>query len=126
MMRAAPAGAVPAVVAGAAARAVWRHRGRIPGLREQTRWVRVNHRQRTVHLGEGVAWAAGAAAGLACAPGLGGRHRAGALAGLAGAATFGVIDDLGDRHSAKGIHGHVGALARGEVTTGLLKVFAPG
>ncbi len=86
------------------------------------RWERENHRGRTVTLAAGAATAAGAAAGAALAPGLPGRVRvAGALvAAAAGAA--GLYDDLAGSSASKGLRGHLTALARGEVTTGTVKI----
>jgi UDP-N-acetylmuramyl pentapeptide phosphotransferase/UDP-N-acetylglucosamine-1-phosphate transferase len=71
---------------------------------------------------EGPALAAGACTALAVAPGLGGRIRAAALLAVGGAVAFGVLDDLADTGDRKGIRGHLGALAAGELTTGGLKV----
>ena len=56
------------------------------------------------------------------APGLPGRLRVAGLVAVAGAAGFGVVDDLADRGGSKGLRGHLAALARGELTTGGLKV----
>lgn len=78
-------------------------------------WTRTNHAGAPVTLLEGPAWAAGAALGA----GLGGP--AGAVAVL-GAGALGALDDLAGDASAKGLRGHLGALARGEVTTGAVKV----
>jgi hypothetical protein len=70
---------------------------------------------------EGPALAAGAVTGLLVAP-VGARLRAAGTLAVAGAAAFGVLDDLAERGSSKGLRGHLGALARGEVTTGGVKV----
>jgi UDP-GlcNAc:undecaprenyl-phosphate GlcNAc-1-phosphate transferase len=86
-------------------------------------WSRTNHRGEPVTLLEGPAAAAGAIAAALAAPGPGSaRTRAAlALAG-AGAATFGVYDDLAGSGKRRGLRGHLGALAHGEVTTGAVKL----
>jgi UDP-N-acetylmuramyl pentapeptide phosphotransferase/UDP-N-acetylglucosamine-1-phosphate transferase len=80
-------------------------------------WSRTNHAGRTVTLLEGPAYAVGAA----CAAGLAGGGPAPVLA-AAGAAGFGALDDLKGDSASKGLRGHLGALARGTVTTGAVKV----
>lgn len=86
------------------------------------RWERQNHRGRTVTLAAGAGVAAGAAAGAVLAPGLPPRVRvAGALAAAAAGAA-GLYDDLEGDSRSKGLRGHLGALARGEVTTGAVKI----
>jgi UDP-GlcNAc:undecaprenyl-phosphate/decaprenyl-phosphate GlcNAc-1-phosphate transferase len=109
-----------AAAGAAAARLSWTLlQRRPPGGRD--RWQRTNHRGEPITLLEGPALAVGALAGLAVAP-VGARIRlAGALA-VVGAAGFGVLDDLTERGTSKGLRGHLGALARGEVTTGGVKV----
>lgn len=89
------------------------------------RWSRVNHRGEPVSLLEGPAAAAGLLAGAVTAGGRAGL--AGAVA-VTGAATFGLIDDLTEEPTAsrKGLRGHLGALAKGELTTGGLKVLGIG
>ncbi|QZN84413.1 hypothetical protein [Cellulomonas sp. C5510] len=91
-------------------------------------WERTNHRGEPVSLLGGPAVAAGVlAGGLVGAPST---RDGAALAVATGAATaFGLVDDLTeDREGAvrKGLKGHLGALARGEVTTGGLKVLGIG
>lgn len=99
--------------------------GQIPGGQE--RWLRTNHRGEPISLLEGPAVAAGLlAGGLVGAP-----STRGALAltvAAASGAAFGLVDDLGEDTSArrKGLRGHLGALARGELTTGGLKVLGIG
>ena len=90
-------------------------RGRPPG--GVGRWTRTNHAGRPVTLFEGPAYAAGAVAGALA----GGAGSPAVVAGL-GAAAFGALDDLIDDSSAKGLRGHLGAICRGEVTTGTIKV----
>lgn len=93
------------------------------------RWTRVNHRGEPVSLLAGPAVAAGlAGAGLAArAAGAGPVATAGLVAACGGAA-FGLVDDLAEDTSRrrKGLRGHLGALAHGELTTGGLKVLGIG
>jgi hypothetical protein len=120
---------VPALVSGlvsaGAARAAWAAlRAAPPGGEEL--WARKNHRGEPLTLLEGPAYAVAAAAGAAVAPGAPGRLRAaGALAAL-GAGAFGAVDDLRESGSSKGLRGHLGALRRGELTTGGLKILGIG
>ncbi|GAB3162502.1 hypothetical protein GCM10027059_15450 [Myceligenerans halotolerans] len=85
-------------------------------------WTRTNHRGEPISLLEGPAVAAGLVAGAVAAGG----PAAGPTAfATAAAGAFGVIDDVAEdvRGSAvKGLRGHLGALTRGQVTTGGLKV----
>jgi UDP-N-acetylmuramyl pentapeptide phosphotransferase/UDP-N-acetylglucosamine-1-phosphate transferase len=114
---------------------------RPPGGRE--RWERTNYAGRVVSLLGGAAVGAGAATaalatavtattarsaptaitGAVTAPGAGRAAVAGAVAAGAGAA-MGLVDDLREdtAEPAKGLRGHLGALARGRVTTGALKI----
>ena len=96
------------------------------------RLERVNFRGRTVSLRGGVGVAAGAVAasaqlGRALGAGAGTRPAVAAVAATGAAGAAGLIDDLdaGARDGqtpAKGLKGHLGALARGRVTTGALKI----
>ena len=106
------------------ARATWVARARVPG--GEQRWRRTNHRKEPVTLLEGPAWAAGAVTGLALAARLEPRQRLAVLVATAGSAVFGAIDDLTESGSSKGLRGHLGALARGQVTTGALKIVGIG
>lgn len=85
------------------------------------RWERTNHRGETVSLTGGLAAAAGALVGAAFAPAP--IRGAALVAGCAGAAA-GFIDDHGESRlpTAKGLQGHLGLLARGRVSTGVLKI----
>lgn len=109
------AGAVAAVSA-ATLMAVGRDRPRTAGLS----WQRVNHAGRTVTLWEGPSLAVGAGLGAAV-----GGSWAGALACL-GSSAFGALDDHVGDSSSKGLRGHLGALARGDVTTGAVKIIGLG
>lgn len=120
-------GGLVAVLGGSAAlaRVVWsRLVAAPPGGPE--RWTRVNHRGEDVTLLEGPAAAVSTAVALALAPGIPVRVRAAGLAAVAGAGALGAVDDLAERGSSKGLRGHLGALARGELTTGGAKVLGIG
>jgi UDP-GlcNAc:undecaprenyl-phosphate/decaprenyl-phosphate GlcNAc-1-phosphate transferase len=85
-------------------------------------WTRTNHRGEAVTLLEGPAVALGTTVASAFAPGLSARGRAALVAAGAGAAAFGGYDDLAGSGGRRGFRGHLGALARGEVTTGAVKI----
>jgi UDP-N-acetylmuramyl pentapeptide phosphotransferase/UDP-N-acetylglucosamine-1-phosphate transferase len=115
--------------AAAAARGAYAALRRHPPAGEKT-WSRTNHRGEPVTLLEGPAVTAGAVAGqLIAAAVVSSRHperqRAMtgplAVAGLGGVA-FGVLDDLRGSAKRRGLRGHLGALAHGEVTTGTVKL----
>jgi UDP-GlcNAc:undecaprenyl-phosphate/decaprenyl-phosphate GlcNAc-1-phosphate transferase len=126
------------VIAAAAARGAYAAFRRYPPAGEKT-WSRRNHRGEPVTLLEGPAVTAGAVAGqlmtgaavawLTASPApaparaqrLGGPVDAVAVAGLGGVA-FGVLDDLRGSAKRRGLRGHLGALAHGEVTTGTVKL----
>ncbi|OPC83507.1 hypothetical protein B4N89_23510 [Embleya scabrispora] len=89
-------------------------------------WERRNHRGETLTLLEGPAAAIGATVAAGCAPGVPGRWRAAsALAAVAGAG-FGTYDDLAGSTDRRGFKGHLGALAKGEVTSGGVKIVGLG
>jgi len=93
----------------------------------QARWTRTNHRGEPITLLEGPAVAAGLlAGGLVGAPST--RGAVALTVATASGAAFGLVDDLGEDTTArrKGLRGHLGALARGELTTGGLKVLGIG
>jgi hypothetical protein len=111
-MRALVSGLVGGLAAGTAMRLLRAHP---PG--GAARWERTNHAGATVTLLEGPAYAAGAAAGavfLGAGPG--------PVLATAAAAGLGALDDLRGDSASKGFKGHLGALARGEVTTGAVKI----
>jgi len=125
-MRHRPARTVRVLAAFLASAAVtWSVRGRLgtaaPGGNE--RWTRVNHRGEAISLLEGPAVVAGLLVGavVGC-PDL--ATGAAAIIATAGGAGFGLVDDLavGPWSRRKGLRGHLGALARGDLTTGGLKV----
>ncbi|MEV4927752.1 hypothetical protein [Streptomyces roseoverticillatus] len=85
-------------------------------------WERTNHAGRTLHLHAGPAAAAGTALALAAAGGLPPRARAaGALTVLAAAACGAYDDFAGAGDPRRGFRAHLGALRRGEVTSGAVK-----
>lgn len=96
-----------------------------PGGR--TRWERLNHRGEIISMVEGPAVGAGLVVGGLCASG-GQRNLCATVIATAGATGFGLIDDLFEDTTtrSKGLKGHLGALARGHVTTGGLKVLGIG
>lgn len=93
---------------------------------EPTLWERTNFRGERVTLWEGPALAAGACAGTLLVSGLPLRFRMAAVLAGGGAAAFGAYDDLSGSGGARGFKGHLGALARGEVTTGAVKILGIG
>ncbi len=91
------------------------------------RWTRTNHRGEPVSLLAGPATAAGLlVGGLVGAPS--GRAALACTVATASGAAFGLVDDLGEDRSdqAKGLRGHLTALAHGRLTTGGLKVLGIG
>lgn len=106
-------GGVAVVAAGTAAVTVAAFRRDVCG----PRWSRRNFRDRQVHLGAGPAATLGVLAG-ACAAGV----PSSACAAVAIAGGLGLYDDLVGGTHARGLRGHGRALARGEVTTGLVKM----
>jgi hypothetical protein len=131
------AGSVATGAAGAAAaRAAYRALRRHPPAGEKT-WARTNHRGELVTLLEGPAVAVGAitaeVVGAAVAAKINNHNHlsertVGSHASLAmtvaggGALGFGVLDDLAGSGKRRGLKGHLGALAHGEVTTGSVKL----
>lgn len=94
-----------------------------------SQWERTNFHGATVSLRGGVAMAGASVASAAVASALSDQPRA-ALGGVVaslGGAVAGYIDDVdqgahdGDK-VAKGLKGHLGALAHGQVTTGVIKI----
>ncbi|MFC7584114.1 hypothetical protein ACFQYP_10460 [Nonomuraea antimicrobica] len=90
------------------------------------RWTRKNHRGEPITLLEGPAFVAGAGAAAALTPGLPPRVRAAALLAGVGSGALGAYDDLYGTTSSKGFKGHLSALARGEVTSGAVKILGIG
>lgn len=125
MTRAVPTRARAALVAGVATATA---RLLVDGaLRGGDRWTRTNHRGRPVSLLEGPAVSAGLIIGGIL--GASGHRAAAAVASAtAGGAVFGLVDDLAEEPEgrAKGLHGHLGALRHGRLTTGGLKVLGIG
>ena len=90
------------------------------------RWTRLNHRGETVSLLEGPAVAAGLAGAAFLAPGLPRRLRLATVVAAVGAGCLGAYDDLAGSGDRRGFRGHLGALSRGELTSGAVKIFGIG
>ena len=119
-------GVLGAVAARAAYTAFTRRPPGLNGLPGDEVWGRTNHRGEPVTLLEGPAFVAGATAAVLVAPGLSGRTRAAALIAGAGGGLLGAYDDLAGSGASRGFKGHLGALARGEVTSGSVKILGIG
>ncbi len=89
-------------------------------LRRHEKVLRTNHAGNEVSLVEGPALAAGLLAGSVLIEDP--RQRAATLLATSVSAVLGGVDDFCEAGSSKGLRGHLGALARGEVTTGAIKV----
>ncbi len=125
-MRAGPArrpapGAAAGTAALAAGGALAVLRARPPG--GAARWERTNHAGTPVTLLEGPAAVVGLLAGGCLLPGPA-RLRLAAGVAVAGAGAAGLLDDLAGRGPAKGLRGHLDALRRGQLTTGVVKIAA--
>jgi hypothetical protein len=110
-----------AAVAAAAARLTYAALTARPPGGDKT-WTRTNHRGEAVTLLAGPAVAVGATTGAAMAGGQSPRWRAAMVLAGAGATAFGGYDDLAGDGSSRGFRGHIGALRRGELTTGAVKL----
>jgi UDP-GlcNAc:undecaprenyl-phosphate GlcNAc-1-phosphate transferase len=121
-MRKAVAGTV---LGAAAARVAYSLLTRRPPLDDKL-WLRTNHRGETVTLLEGPAFAAGAVTAVAVAPGVPARMRVAAVFAGTAAGALGAYDDLAGSGDSRGFKGHLSALARGEVTTGAVKILGIG
>jgi UDP-N-acetylmuramyl pentapeptide phosphotransferase/UDP-N-acetylglucosamine-1-phosphate transferase len=119
-------GVLGAVAARAAYTALTRRPPGRGGLDGEEVWGRTNHRGEPVTLLEGPAFVAGAAAAGLLTPGLGGRMRTAAVLAGAGAGLLGGYDDLAGTASSRGFKGHLSALARGELTSGSVKILGIG
>jgi hypothetical protein len=119
-------GVLGAVAARTAYSALTRRPPGLNGLPGDEVWGRTNHRGEPVTLLEGPAFVAGAAAAGLVAPGLPGRLRAAALIAGAGGGLLGAYDDLAGSGASRGFKGHLSALARGEVTSGSVKLLGIG
>lgn len=101
------------------------------------RWERTNHKGERLTLMEGPVWVAGAGVAVAAAARFAGPrvglHRRdeglvalSALTAIGAAAVAGAADDHAPADDPKGLAGHLGALRRGRVTTGTVKIVALG
>jgi UDP-N-acetylmuramyl pentapeptide phosphotransferase/UDP-N-acetylglucosamine-1-phosphate transferase len=95
-----------------------------PGGRE--RWLRTNHRDEPVTLWQGPAVTIGTCAGIAVVPALSPGVRLGVVGTVAATGALGAYDDLVGAGSTKGLGGHLGALRRGQVTSGAVKIVGMG
>lgn len=86
------------------------------------RWTRTNHAGAAVTLLEGPAVVAGCVVGCAGGGLVAGPAGYAAAAAALVAGGLGALDDLAGEVGPKGLRGHLGALRRGRVTTGALKV----
>jgi UDP-N-acetylmuramyl pentapeptide phosphotransferase/UDP-N-acetylglucosamine-1-phosphate transferase len=116
---------VPLLVSAATSAALLRIGQRLPRASAQP-WERTNHAGRPVTLLEGPAWVGGAVGGALAGAALGART-GGVAAGSAvvvavAAGALGALDDLTGGADDKGLKGHLGALSRGQVTTGAVKI----
>ncbi|GAA0345217.1 hypothetical protein NE235_19215 [Actinoallomurus spadix] len=94
--------------------------------RDEKLWVRTNHRGEPVTLLEGPAFAVGAVTAIAVVPGVPARMRAAAIVAGGVTGALGGYDDLAGSGDRRGFKGHLSALARGEVTTGAVKILGIG
>ena len=119
-------GALGAIAARAAYAAFTRRPPGLNGLPGDEVWGRTNHRGEPVTLLEGPAFVVGATAAGLIAPGLPGRMRAAVLLAGAGGGLLGAYDDLAGSGASRGFKGHLAALARGEITSGSVKLLGIG
>ncbi|MEU4831703.1 hypothetical protein [Streptosporangium sp. NPDC023615] len=115
-----------AALGAAAARVAYAAFTRRPPVGDAETWARTNHRGEPITLLEGPAFVAGAGAAAVVTPGLPVRVRLAALLAAAGAGGLGAYDDLYGATSSKGFRGHLSALAKGEVTSGAVKILGIG
>ncbi|MDP9844715.1 hypothetical protein [Streptosporangium lutulentum] len=115
-----------ALLGAVAARAAYAAFTRRPPVGDAETWTRTNHRGEPITLLEGPAFVAGAGVTAAVIPGLPARIRAAALLAVAGSGGLGAYDDLYGATSSKGFKGHLSALAKGEVTSGAVKILGIG
>jgi UDP-GlcNAc:undecaprenyl-phosphate/decaprenyl-phosphate GlcNAc-1-phosphate transferase len=94
--------------------------------RDEKLWLRTNHRGEPVTLLEGPAFVAGAVTAVAVSPGVPARMRVAAVFAGTAAGALGAYDDLLGSGDSRGFKGHLTALARGEVTTGAVKILGIG
>ncbi|HEX5969413.1 MAG TPA: hypothetical protein VFY88_13120, partial [Intrasporangium sp.] len=123
--------AAAAAAAGAAGAAGTRRLAAGLPQRASQQWERTNYAGRPLTLLEGPAWVAGAATGIGVAAMLDRDETsaaavpsspAAALLVTVASGALGAFDDLSGSASRKGLKGHLGALRRGELTTGAVKI----
>ena len=89
-------------------------------------WTRTNHRGEPVTLLEGPAVTIGAVGAALTTPGLDACTRLALTVAGAGAGSLGCYDDLAGSSDRRGFRGHLAALAKGDVTTGAVKIIGIG
>ncbi len=110
-----------ALAAAAGARLSYSVLGSRPPAGKHT-WVRTNHRGEPITLLEGPAVAIGGVTGAILGSAGSPAEKLAMVVAGAGAAAFGGYDDLAGDGSSKGFRGHLGALRRGDLTTGAVKI----
>lgn len=95
-------------------------------LGDSPSWRRTNHRGQPVSLLEGPAVVLAGALATTTAARLPPRLRLAALAAGVGSAAVGRFDDMYGGGEVRGLRGHVGALGRGRLSTGVVKVVGIG
>src|SRR5690348_12442891 len=85
-------------------------------------WERRNYRGSTASMAAGPVLAATALAAVVADPGIDAPVRRAALLAGAAAAAAGALDDRHGSAQARGLRGHLGALRRGRLTTGTVKL----
>jgi UDP-N-acetylmuramyl pentapeptide phosphotransferase/UDP-N-acetylglucosamine-1-phosphate transferase len=93
---------------------------------EAGKFDRTNHRGQTLTLLQGPAVTLGTAAAMAVVPGVPGRWKTAGVLATVAAGGFGAYDDLAGDGDRRGFKGHLGALAKGELTTGGVKILGIG
>jgi UDP-N-acetylmuramyl pentapeptide phosphotransferase/UDP-N-acetylglucosamine-1-phosphate transferase len=114
------------LAAASGARVAYAALTRVPPGGQKT-WTRTNHRGEPLTLLEGPAASMAAVTAVLASSGPeGGKGQAALVIAGLGAAALGCYDDLAGTGDRRGFRGHLGALAKGEVTTGAVKLLGVG